>query len=103
VRGAILITPYDSLVEVAAHHYPLFPVRWLMKHPFDSAPFAVRAKIPALMLAAEHDTIIPPAHAQRLHDLWEGPRQLHILGGVGHNDIERHPEYYTLINAFLAR
>ena len=101
VHGAILITPYDSLVEVAAHHYPIFPVRLLMKHPFDSAAYARRATVPALMLAAEDDTIIPPAHAQRLHDLWAGPRQLHILRGVGHNDIERHPEYYPLINAFL--
>jgi pimeloyl-ACP methyl ester carboxylesterase len=102
VRSAILITPYDSLAEVAAHHYPIFPVRLLMKHPFDSAPFAQRATVPALMLAAEHDTIIPPTHAQRLHDLWAGPRQLHILNGVGHNDIERSSEYYALINAFLA-
>lgn len=101
VRGAILITPYDSLVEVAARHYPLFPVRLLMKHTFDATPFAQRAEVPALMLAAEHDDIIPPAHAQQLHDLWEGPRQLHILDGVGHNDIEAHPEYYELINQFL--
>lgn len=102
VQRAILITPYDSLAEVAARHYPIFPVRLLLKHPFDSAAFAKRAKAPALLLAAEGDTIIPPHHAQRLHDLWRGPSQLHILNGVGHNDIERHPEYYALINAFLA-
>lgn len=102
VHSAILITPYESLVEVAARHYPLFPVRLLLKHPFDSTAFAERAHVPALLLAAENDTIIPPVHGQRLHDLWAGPRQLHILRGVGHNDIERHPEYYALINAFLA-
>lgn len=102
VHSAILITPYDSLAEVAARHYPIFPVRLLLKHPFDSRPFAQQADIPALMLAAEHDGIIPPVHAQRLHDLWAGPRQLHLLNGVGHNDIERHPDYHTLINAFLA-
>ena len=102
VHSAILITPYDSLAEVAARHYPMFPVRLLLKHPFDSAPFAQEAHVPALMLAAEQDNIIPPIHAQCLHDLWAGPRQLHILNGVGHNDIERHPDHHTLINAFLA-
>ena len=61
-----------------------------------------RWAVPALLLAAERDTIIPPHHAQRLHDHWKAPSQLHILSGVGHNDIERHPEYYALINAFLA-
>ncbi len=102
MQRAILITPYDSLVEVAARHYPIFPVRFLLKHPFDSTTFAKRASAPALLLAAERDTIIPPHHAQRLHDVWKAPSQLHILSGVGHNDIERHPEYYALINAFLA-
>jgi pimeloyl-ACP methyl ester carboxylesterase len=103
VRGAILITPYDSLVEVAARHYPMFPVRLLLKHPFDSVQFAQRTTVPALLLAAEHDNIIPPAHAQRLHDVWAGPKRLHILSDVGHNDIERHPEYYDLINSFLKK
>lgn len=102
LQRAILITPYDSVAEVAARHYPVFPVRLLLKHPFDSTSFAKRASAPALLLAAEHDTIIPPLHAQRPNNLWKGPSQLHILNGVGHNDIERHPEYYALINAFLA-
>ncbi len=103
VRGTILITPYDSLAEVAAHHYPIFPVRLLLKHPFDSVPFATRTSAPALLLAAEQDTIIPPTHAQRLHDAWGAPKELQILSGVGHNEIEAHPAYYAHINAFLAR
>jgi pimeloyl-ACP methyl ester carboxylesterase len=101
VRAAILITPYDSLVNVAARHYAIFPVRWLLKHPFPSAEFAQRTRVPALMVAAEYDTIVPPSHAQRLHEAWKGESKLHVLNGVGHNDIERHPDYYALINSFL--
>jgi pimeloyl-ACP methyl ester carboxylesterase len=103
VRGAILITPFDSINAVAAGHYPLFPVRLLLKHPFDSVPFAKQATAPALFIAAEHDTIIPPIHARRLHDIWSGPKRFHLLTDVGHNDLERHPDYYPLINTFLAQ
>jgi pimeloyl-ACP methyl ester carboxylesterase len=101
VRSAVLITPYDSIAEVAAHHYAIFPVRWLIRHPFPSTEFAQHVHVPALMLAGARDFIIPPVHAQRLHDAWAGPRQLHVLPGVGHNDIQDHPQYYALINAFL--
>lgn len=102
VAGAILVTPFDSIRNVAAGHYPIFPVRLLLKHPFDSAALANQIRIPAIVIAAEHDNVIPPVHAQRLHDAWSGPKAFHLLEGVGHNDVELHPEYYTLINGFLA-
>lgn len=100
VRAAVLITPYDSLAAVAAHHYSLFPVRLLLKHPFPSTDFARRSDVPALILAAEDDDIVPAIHARRLHEVWSGS-ELHVLDGVGHNDIDLHPEYYDLLNRFL--
>jgi pimeloyl-ACP methyl ester carboxylesterase len=102
VRGAILITPFDSLAAVAARHYSFMPVRLLLRHPFPSVDWARQAKAPALILAAERDHIVPPLHAQRLYAAWAGDKQIHILSGVGHNDIELNSEYYRLINEFLA-
>jgi uncharacterized protein len=102
VGGAILIAPFDSIAAVAATHYPVFPVELLLKHPFDSASLARQAAVPAIMIAADHDNVIPPKHARRLYDAWSGPKAFHLLDGVGHNDIELHPEYYTLINGFLS-
>ncbi len=70
VRAAILITPFDSLSEVAARHYPYLPVRLLRRHPFPSEYWARKAREPALVLAAASDDIIPPSHAQRLANAW---------------------------------
>jgi fermentation-respiration switch protein FrsA (DUF1100 family) len=102
VRAAILITPFDSLSLVAARHYPYLPVRLLLRHPFQSEDWARTARAPALVLAAANDDIIPPSHAQRLADAWAGEVQVHVLAPAGHNDIELHPDYYRLINEFLA-
>ena len=103
IRAAILVTPFDSLAEVAARHYPYLPVRLLLKHPFPSDEWARKARAPALVLAAAGDRIIPPSHARRLSEAWAGEAHLHVLVGSGHNDIELHPDYYRLINAFLAK
>ncbi len=35
-RGLILDSAFPSLPDVAAHHYPFFPVRWLMRTRLDS-------------------------------------------------------------------
>jgi uncharacterized protein len=101
VGAAILITPYDSLAAVAAGHYPFLPVRLLLRHPFPSTDWAQRTRAPALLLAAEHDDVVPATHAQRLFEVWAGPKQIHVLAQTGHNDIEMHTDYYRLINEFL--
>ena len=101
VRGAVLITPFDSLASVAARHYWFIPVRLLLRHRFPSTHWAKRTQAPVLIVAAQGDGIIPPVHAERLFEAWAGPKQIHVLEGVSHNDIELHADYYTLIDDFL--
>jgi len=102
VRGLILVTPFDSLLNVARHHYPLLPVRLLLKHPFDSATLAPAIKIPALFLIGREDTIIPNKRSTRLAKLWGGPVETVTIEGVGHNDIQLAPRYWEAINQFLS-
>jgi uncharacterized protein len=102
IGGVVLITPYDSLAAVGARHYPFIPVSLLLRHKFPSADWAKKTSTPALLLAAERDRIVPPAHAEALSRAWAGPKALHVLQDVGHNDVELHPDFYRRINEFLA-
>lgn len=102
LRAAVLITGFDSLAAVAAGHYPFMPVRLLLRHPFPSSDWAKRARAPALIIAAGNDFVVPSIHAQRLYEAWSGKKQIHVLAGMGHNDIDQHPDYYRLVNEFLA-
>ena len=40
VRRLVLVTPYDSLANVAGAHFPMFPVAFLMRDRYDSASHA---------------------------------------------------------------
>lgn len=102
VRGVILVTPFDSLSNVARHHYPFLPVRLLLKHPFDSAALAPALKMPALILMGDEDDIIPNDRSLALAERWGGPVETVRIPGVGHNDIQAHERYWQAINAFLA-
>jgi len=103
VRGVILVTPFDSLVNVARHHYPLLPVTWFLKHPFDSAALAPGINIPALVIIGSQDTVIPNQNSTRLAQLWGGPVDTLVIKGVGHNDIQMDPRYWEAVNSFLSR
>ena len=101
VRGAVLITPFDSIKAVAKKHFPALIVEWLLRHPFPSAEFAPRAQVPALFLIAENDEVIAPSHAYALAKVWGGSKQTRSFSQVGHNDIDLHPQYYDVLNEFL--
>ena len=101
VSGVILVTAFDSLTNVARYHYPYLPVRWMLRHPFDSIERAPLIDAPLLCLAAERDEVIPIVHAKRLFNAWKGPKRWVALRGAGHNSTDDAPEFWERIRDFL--
>jgi pimeloyl-ACP methyl ester carboxylesterase len=101
VGGVILVTPFDSLVNVAKAHYPIFPVKWLLKHRFDSARLAPGIDVPALFLTANRDQVVPIRFARNLEAAWGGPVTRVTIDGADHNSIHLPSVYWDAINRFL--
>ncbi len=101
LSSVILVTPFDSLVEVAKHHYPFLPVNLLLRHRFDSLERAPKIAAPLLCIAAERDEVIPVARARRLFDAWGGPKRWIEIAGAGHNSTDGAPVFWQSIQAFL--
>jgi len=102
VAGAILVSPYDSLVEVGRGHYPWLPVSWLLRHRFDSLAAARAARVPLLAIVGSEDGIIPASRSRALYDAWPGPKRWLALEGAGHNDISMAPAFWDGIGEFVA-
>jgi len=102
LAGVILSTPYDSLVAVAQRYYPYLPVKWLLRHRFDSLALAPRLQVPLLCLIAGHDEVIPPAHAERLYQAWGGPKRKLVLAGAQHGGTDTAPEFWPAIRRFVS-
>ncbi|MEE4111792.1 MAG: alpha/beta fold hydrolase [Desulfobacteraceae bacterium] len=102
VGGVILVTPFDSLVNVARSHYPIFPVGLMLKHRFDSASLAPGITTPALFLTAANDQVVPVRFAKQLASVWAGPITSVTVAGTDHNTIETSPVYWKAVNAYLS-
>ncbi|QHI70463.1 alpha/beta hydrolase [Tichowtungia aerotolerans] len=100
VAGVILVTPYESIAAIARFQYPWLPIERLLHHPFQSIDFAPALKLPALVLLAEFDEVIPVESGLRLGSAWGGPKEIITLP-TGHMDINEHPDYFTAINRFV--
>ncbi|MBF0296126.1 MAG: alpha/beta hydrolase [Magnetococcales bacterium] len=101
VAGVCLVSPYDSIRAVAQGVYPYVPVRWLLRHPFDSLERAPIAFAPLLTLMATRDTVVPVAHSRRLIANWGGPHREREFADADHNSIVEAPGYYAAIQEFL--
>ena len=98
VARLILITPYNSLEELAARQLPIFPVHWLLRDRYDSWKYAPHIQVPTLLLAAEHDEVIPRASTERLlRQFAPGVARLEVIPGTGHNSIAASPRYLPLL------
>ncbi|MEQ1808092.1 MAG: dienelactone hydrolase family protein [Burkholderiaceae bacterium] len=100
-RGAarlVLVTPYDSLAEIAASQFAWFPMRWLLRDTYESWRDAPQVSAPTTLIAAEHDEVIPRASTELLHTRFaKGIASLEVLPGTGHNTVEQSPRYWAAL------
>ncbi|MHC8286098.1 alpha/beta hydrolase [Pseudomonas sp. XS1P51] len=94
----ILVTPYNSLEDLAVRQYPIFPVKWLLQDKFESWKYAAHITVPTLLITAEHDEVIPRSSTEKLYRHFaNGVATLKVIPGVGHNSISESPEYLKLM------
>ena len=98
VTRLVLVTPYDSLQDIASRRFPVLPVRWLLLDTFDSGRHAAKVTVPTLVIAAEHDRVIPRASTELLLGRFaKGIATLEVLAGADHNFSDRDPRYVRLL------
>lgn len=86
VSGLLLITPWDRLANVASHHYPWLPVRWMLRDEYDSAARLAAFDRPVVIAVAERDRVVPARFGIALHGSLKGPRHLLVIPASDHND-----------------
>ena len=84
----ILRSPFTSLTDVGRHHYPLLPVRLLLRDRFASIDIASRITAPVLVIAGSRDTIVPIDQSRRLYAAIAAPKTMLELPDADHNDDE---------------
>jgi len=98
VHRLILVTPYDSIQNIAASRFPAFPVRWLLKDKFESWRYAPKISAPTTVIAAEFDEVIPLKNTRNLLDSFpQGIATLIVVHNTGHNSISGNREYINAL------
>lgn len=89
VDGLVLSAPYTSIVDVAAQHYPFFPVKLMMLDRFENIDSIQSIHTPLLIVHGNQDRVIPVTNGEAVFAAAPEPKTLKIITAAGHNDLLR--------------
>lgn len=101
VRRLGLITPYDSIIDIAQSRYKWMPVKYMLRDRFESWRDAMKVRAPIFAILAETDPVTP-------HKCWENlKRHLNTTVGVAtapntdHSNIVESPVTWNELQNFF--
>ncbi len=84
-----LVTPYDSILEVAKRRFPLVPLSLLLRNRFNSLAHCKEVAAKTQVLLAERDDVVLPERSQKLIAAWPTPVCVQTVPGSDHHNIMR--------------
>ena len=84
IAGAVLISPFNRLTDVAQNHYPLLPVQQLLVDHFPSEAYLRYYHGKVGITVDGRDTVVPEEFGLRLYNSYAGPKKLWKFPNGGH-------------------
>lgn len=102
INQLILVTPFDSIENVAKEVYWMFPIALLIKDRYPSAERVEAIDAATLILVAENDQVIARTRSDALIKAFAGKQATAVLiDGAGHNNISQYRQYVSAITSWL--
>ncbi len=95
--GLILVTPFDSLVELARDHFRWLPVRALLRHRMSTLDFMTGVSTPTAMIAAGRDSVVPARRTEPLRRAIPNLVFDRVISEAEHNDLYDLPAFWDAL------
>jgi len=84
--GLVLRSPFTALAAVGSRHYPLLPIRLLLRDRFLVTELIVQVQVPTTVIYGSADTIVAPEQSAAVAAAAGGPVRTVEVVGADHND-----------------
>jgi len=87
ISAAVLESPFDSILAVAQDRFPFFPVRYFLRHKFESYKHIGKINAPIMIVHGNKDIVIPIKHAKNLLTYASPKTRFIEIENAGHNNL----------------
>ncbi len=101
IDNLLLITPFDSVVNLAQDRYTVFPVKLILEHPFDSQKHMKNVTAPVSILMAKDDKVVPNTNTLNLKKDISNLKLFLVVEDTNHNKIIKNKKLIEFIKAAL--
>ena len=78
----VLRSPFSSMADIGGVHYPVLPVRMLLRDRYATIDRIAHVRAPLLVIAGDADRIVPIAQSRRVHDAARSPKSFIVIEGA---------------------
>jgi uncharacterized protein len=99
----ILRSPFTSMADMAALHYPYLPARRVLRDRFETIGRIGHVRVPLLVVAGDGDRIVPAEYSRQVFEAAAQPKTFALIRGADHNDdaLTAGPEVIAAVVQFL--
>lgn len=102
INKLTLITPFDSIENIADAQFPFLPISLILLDKYDSLSRVNQIKAPTLIFVASDDKIIPVQNTQNLIDAFpSSQRTVTTIEDTNHNSISNNKQYAQALFDFF--
>lgn len=102
INGLALITPYDSIENVAREKFPIFPVSMLLKEKYNSIGRTHLISAPTLIITAESDGVISKRRSDALTESFtQNLLTTATIEKTTHLTVSRPQRFWEVFSAFF--
>lgn len=100
-KQLILETPYYSFPALAAKHFPIYPVRMLVRYQFPLYEYLQAVAEPVLIFHGTDDAVIPYSHSSRLKPFIKKKDEFVTVKDGSHNDLYKFDVFKNKLDSLL--
>ncbi|WP_411895870.1 alpha/beta hydrolase [Winogradskyella sp. A2] len=100
-KQLILETPYYSILDVAKHRFPIFPVKSLLRYHFPNYKYLLKVNCPISIIHGTSDNVVPYESGKKLSELSVENLNFISIEGGDHNNLVEFDDYHKAIENIL--
>jgi pimeloyl-ACP methyl ester carboxylesterase len=102
-KRLILECPYYSMVSLAQHYFPIYPVSAMLHYRLPTYSFLPAITAPLSIFHGTIDGLIPYSQGERLRSLLKPGDEFIPIEGGNHNDLNDFPMFHQKLDSLLER